>query len=65
MKRKLLTAFLSVRLTPERHTAFYRKADQYGRPSDLLRELVEAFIDDRLTIKPPSTVKKDLYVNLK
>ena len=61
MAQKSLTAFLSVRLAPKTHTAFHKKAEQFGRPSDILRELVEAFIQDRLVITPPSTVKRNLY----
>ena len=65
MKQKPLTAFLAVRLEPKTQTAFRRKASQFGKPSDIMRELVEAFLEDRLTITPPSTVKRNLYVNLK
>ena len=56
---KPLTKFMSVRLTPADHTAFSRKAYRYGKPSDILRELIQAFIQERLIIKPPVTSKKE------
>jgi hypothetical protein len=50
---------MSVRLTPADHTAFSRKAQKFGLPSDVLRELIQAFIQERLIIKPPVTSKKE------
>ena len=58
---KLKSAFLVVRMTPKMRSQFHKKAERYGKPSDVLREVVEAFIDDRLTIKPPVTPKENLY----
>ena len=56
------TKFLSVRLTPQDHRTFFRKSKKYGKPSDLLRELVQAFNEDRLTVLPPVNTKESLYV---
>lgn len=56
------TKFLSVRLTPQDHRTFFRKSKRYGKPSDLLRELVQAFNEDRLAIQPPVNPKESLYV---
>ena len=56
------TKFLSVRLTPHDHRTFFRKSKKYGKPSDLLRELVQAFNEDRLTVLPPVNPKESLYV---
>jgi hypothetical protein len=53
--------FLSVRLTPADHRAFFKKSERYGNPSDLLREIVQAFIEDRLVVNPPATPKKVIY----
>lgn len=53
--------FLSVRLTPADHRAFFKKSERYGNPSDLLREIVQAFLEDRLTITPPTNRKESLY----
>ena len=58
---KTLSKYLTARVTSGDHAAFHRKAQKYGKPSDILRELVQAFNQDRLTIKPPVTVKGNLY----
>lgn len=58
---KKLNFFLTFRVSAKVHTAFHRKAEKYGRPSDVLRELIEAFLDDRLVIKPDPK-KESLYV---
>jgi hypothetical protein len=63
MATKQMTKFLTVRLTPTDHKAFHRKADRYGKPSDLLREIVQAFTEDRLVIHPPVNPKESLYVS--
>jgi hypothetical protein len=55
------TKFLSTRVRPDTHKKFHVKARKYGQPSDVLRELVDAFIDDRIKIQPPVTVKESLY----
>ena len=57
-----LSKFLTVRLPPSDHKAFHRKADKYGKPSDVLREIVQAFNSDRLVIQPPVIEKESLYV---
>ena len=62
MATKPLTKFLTVRLTPNDHKAFHRKADRFGKPSDVLREIVQAFNSDRLVIQPPVIEKESLYV---
>lgn len=56
------TKFLSVRVTSQDHRTFFRKSKKYGKPSDLLRELVQAFNEDRLTVLPPVNPKESLYV---
>ncbi len=61
MKSK--TKFLATRVTPEDHKAFGSKAQKYGKPSDILRELVKAFTDDRMTIKPPVTSKEGFFTH--
>ena len=62
MATKPLSKFLTVRLTPSDHKAFHRKADKYGKPSDVLREIVQEFNSDRLVIQPPVIEKESLYV---
>jgi len=56
------SAFLTVRVTGSTRTKFHVKASKYGSPSDILRELVEAFNEDRLSIRPPVNRKESLYV---
>lgn len=60
------TKFLGTRVTENSHKLFNEKASRYGVPSDVLRELIDAFIEDRLQIAPPVTSKKELlYVTRK
>jgi hypothetical protein len=46
------STFLTVRLTPVEHKAFSIKAEAFGGTSFVLREVVAAFLTDRLIIKP-------------
>ena len=62
MATKSKSKFLNVRLTPHDHKAFHRKAEKYGQPSEVLREIVQAFNSDRLVIQPPVIEKESLYV---
>ena len=50
-----LDKFLATRVTSQVHKKFHRKAKDYGKPSDLLREMVEAFCEDRLSVIPSPT----------
>lgn len=63
MATKPLSQFMTVRLKPADHKAFRAKASRYGGVSEVLRELVTAFIEDRVTVIPPSNPRKEsLYV---
>ena len=53
--------FLTVRLTEQERTVFGVKAKQYGGVTFVLREVVQAFIENRLTVKPPVNPKESLY----
>jgi len=53
MKRHTRSSFLHFRLTPQDRTLFSVKAQAYGGPSFVLRELISAFIEGRIVIKPP------------
>jgi hypothetical protein len=55
-------ASLSVRLPNKTRTRFIVKAKNYGSPSEVLRELVDAFVEERVAIQPPVTRKEKLYV---
>ena len=46
------SAYLSVRLPDKTRTKFHAKARQFGTPSEVLRELIDAFIEDRVILKP-------------
>ena len=59
---KSKSAFMTVRVTDKTRTKFHAKASKYGQPSDVLRELIEAFLEDRLSIVPPVNRKESLYV---
>lgn len=55
--------FLTVRLHQQTSQEFRAKAARYGGVSDVLREMIEAFLEDRLVIHPPKQLKKEsLYV---
>ena len=57
---KNFTAFLTVRINKETADAFRKRAKEYGGTSQVIRELAEAFVDDRITIKPDPN-RKSLY----
>lgn len=53
--------FVSFRVSDKQHTAFARKAAKFGGVSALMREFIDAFVDDRMTISPTPD-KEKLYV---
>ena len=56
--------FLTVRLQQQTGQEFRARAARYGGVSEVLRELIEAFLDDRLVVHPPEQPKKEsLYVS--
>ena len=58
------SAYLTVRVADKTRIKFHAKAKKFGTPSEVLRELIDAFIEDRVTIHPPVTgnPKEKLYV---
>lgn len=54
--------FITLRVSPDTHKEFMEKAHKYGRPSQVLHDIVDAFLDDRLVIKKDPR-KESLYVN--
>jgi hypothetical protein len=56
------SVFLTVRVAASTRTKFHAKAKKYGQPSSVLREIIEAFLEDRLSIVPPVNRKENLYV---
>jgi hypothetical protein len=61
--KKTKSAFLTTRVSQAVREQFLKKSAEYGTPSELLREIIEAFTEDRLTIKPSVNVKGNLYVS--
>ena len=61
MANNKLTTFLTVRVTKKLRDRFMKKAQQYGETSDVHRELLAAFTEDRVKItsdpKKPSMEK--------
>jgi len=53
MNTKTRSSYLSVRVTDKTHQKFHVKASKLGSPSEVLRELIDAFIEDRVTLRPP------------
>ena len=49
---KNYTAFLTVRIDKDTADAFRTKAKEFGGTSEVLREIVTAFNDNRLTMQP-------------
>lgn len=60
IKKPELGKFISVRVTPKFHTQFHRKVKAFGPPSVIVREVLEALIEDRLVIQPNPS-KRNLY----
>jgi hypothetical protein len=59
MPAKTKSAFMSVRVTELVRTKFHAKARKLGTPSEVHRELVEAFVENRLEVQPP-VIRKPL-----
>ena len=59
MVNKKLTSYISIRANPSLRNKFIQKAKKYGVPSEVHRELLIAFIEDRLTISRPVNNKKE------
>jgi predicted DNA-binding protein len=55
---------IGVRLNDEMYMRFINMSHEFGGTSQVMREMVSAFIDERMTIEPP-TLKGTLYVNRK
>lgn len=59
---KRLNTYLTVRVSADRAKEFRAKAEKFGGAAFVVRELVDAFLDDRLVIHPDPR-KESLYVN--
>ena len=61
-KPPTLSSYLTVRVAGSTHTEFHAKAQRYGKPADVHREIIDAFITGRLVIRQDPK-KESLYVN--
>ena len=52
---------MSVRVPHKTRDKFYKLSAKYGKPSDVMKELVEGFIDGRVTIQKPEKPMEKLY----
>ena len=52
MAKHLLTKSIVVRVTEPFARRFQAKARKQGKPAEVHREILAAFVDDRLTITP-------------
>ncbi len=50
---------VNIRVNPKTYAAFMRRSKAHGTPSHVIRELISAFAEDRVTITPPT--KGTLY----
>lgn len=57
-----LDSFMTTRITAEQRQQFVAKAERFGKPSEVLRDIIIAFIENRLIVTQPTKVKEVLYV---
>jgi len=57
-----LDAYLTTRVTAEQRQQFVEKAARFGKPSEVLRDIIVAFIENRFIVTQPTKVKEVLYV---
>jgi len=60
-KGETLMVYLTVRISPDLKKKFLKKASSYGKPVEIHRELLTAFVQDRITIERPVDKKEKLY----
>ncbi len=61
-KRTKQNDYIVLRINTTLKKSFIAKAERYGRQTDVLRELLQSFVDGRVTITPPEVTKEPLYV---
>jgi len=57
---KTLEAHIVARVSRKTLADFQEKCKPFGKPSDVLREMIDAFLSDRMTIEPNPN-RKSLY----
>lgn len=63
MSRKKLSVMFSVRITEQMRSRFRKKAQRYGDPSDIHRELLNAFIEGRVQVVPSPNNQLEKFYN--
>ena len=61
MPTRNVSPTLSVRVSPALYRSFKQKSSKYGGVSEVLRELMLALVEDRITIKAPAITENSLY----
>jgi hypothetical protein len=60
MLKQRKTAYLTARIAPDLRKSFVAKAQKYGSHTEVLRELIKAFVEDRVTISKPTAARSPL-----
>lgn len=61
MTKRTVSPTISVRVSPALYKAFKGKSTKYGGVSEVIRVMMTAFTEDRLTIKAPEITKESIY----
>lgn len=59
MKSPLKIKHVTVRLTESQYRKFLRKVDRHSDVSNTLRRLIDAFIENRVSVYPPENHHKE------
>lgn len=57
-----LTDRISIRVSKKLRNQFYQKAARFGQPTDILRQILTAFVEDRIKIIKKDPDEESLYV---
>jgi len=61
MPTRTVSPTVSVRVSPALYKSFKAKSTKYGGVSEVLRELMLALVEDRISIKAPAITENSLY----
>ena len=61
MTKRVVSPTVSVRVSQELYKQFRTKSTKYGGVSEVLRELMLALVEERLTIQPPKLKSDSLF----
>lgn len=60
--KRTSSSTLAVRVDPKLYKQFKEKSTKFGGQAVVMRELLLGFVESRVTIQPPKTLKESLYV---